>query len=65
MRCSQKECYLSRTAAEDELRRIAGRNVSDLLNAEVYQYSSCGFYHIRWQRPRRDALVLIKREAVP
>lgn len=57
-------CYWSRQEAELALRRAAGRNVADLFNAEVYQCRNCGLYHIRWPRTRRDALALIKREAV-
>jgi hypothetical protein len=57
-------CYFTRAAAEQALRESSGRNFSDLFNAEVVHCRTCGFFHIRWPRARRDALVVIKREAL-
>ena len=61
---SVRTCYFTRAAAEQALRQSSGRNLSDLFNAEVYQCRSCGLFHIRWPGARRDALVVIKREAL-
>ena len=61
---STRICYWTRAAAERALRQSAGRNLSDLFNAQVYRCRNCGLYHIHWPRPRRDALHVIKSEAL-
>lgn len=57
-------CYRTRQEAEQALCQIAGTNLSDVFNAEICRCRFCGMFHIRWPRTNRDALAIIKREAL-